>query len=89
MEPFTLALLALVIVSSMFLFFAMSIDQPKPEPPPRIPPTSEHAPPVDVIRRESARIRRAHPVLAQNVAVARLMRLDQASDHPPEIQPSS
>ena len=49
----------------------------KPAPGQRVPPVVDVCgPSVDVIRQEARRIRRTHPVLAQNVAVARLMRLD-------------
>jgi hypothetical protein len=84
MEPYTLAVFALIVITTMCLFLFMSDLPPEPEPPlvqsPRIQPTIGTPGNVDVIRRESARIRRTHPVLAQNVAVARLMRLEQPTD---------
>ena len=92
MEAFTLCLLALVVLLAMCIFLCMAIGPEDPVLYPRlnISPTltktqeSQRVPPivdtcgqsVDVIRQEARRIRRTHPVLAQNVAVARLMRLD-------------
>ena len=91
MEAFTLTLLALVLLLAMCLFFCMSVqpdvEDPLARQPPavRVPPMVETARggTVDIIRPEARQMRRKHqvlaqnPVLAQNVAVARLMRLEE------------
>ena len=70
MDALTLGLLWIVLGSAMVVYLCMAERQtppPAPDPPARVPP----------VRAEPAhRTRRTHPVLAQNVAVARLMRME-------------
>jgi hypothetical protein len=79
MDSFTLALAILALFSAMWLFFIMASSPREEEgtpPPAPQPPKAAGGACVDLTRREAAHPRRMHPVLTQNVAVARLLRLE-------------
>jgi hypothetical protein len=68
MDALTLGLLFIVLACAMAVYLCM-VESPAP------PPAPERVPPV--IAEPVRRTRGTHPVLAQNVAVARLMRMEE------------
>ena len=66
MDALTLGLLFIVLGCAMAVYLCM-VESP--------PPAPERVPPV--IAEPVRRTRGTHPVLAQNVAVARLMRMEE------------
>ena len=66
MDALTLGLLFIVLACAMAVYLCM-VESPAPAPE-RVPP---------VIAEPVRRTRGTHPVLSQNVAVARLMRMEE------------
>ncbi len=81
MDSFSLCLVVFVVFSSMAAYFAVARQAAEAEPAAPIKqPFAPPSAPVHFVHADTARLQqpaRIHPVLRQNVAAARLMRLDR------------